>query len=72
MASKALNGKKTVALYFSAHWCPPCRGFTPQLAGWYKQAWQHDMLVGVGGLEGIICDFLGSVYGVFTYIYHKD
>lgn len=35
--TEALNGKKTVALYFSAHWCPPCRGFTPQLAGWYKQ-----------------------------------
>lgn len=33
--TEALSGKTAVALYFSAHWCPPCRGFTPQLAGWY-------------------------------------
>jgi len=26
---------KVYAFYFSAHWCPPCRGFTPQLAEWY-------------------------------------
>jgi len=26
-----------LALYFSAHWCPPCRGFTPQFAEWYKK-----------------------------------
>jgi len=27
---------KYVGIYFSAHWCPPCRGFTPQLAASYK------------------------------------
>jgi len=32
----ALKGK-VVLLYFSAHWCPPCRQFTPELIRVYKQ-----------------------------------
>jgi nucleoredoxin len=36
----ALKGK-TLGIYFSAHWCPPCKGFTPKLAEAYK-AWAKD------------------------------
>jgi nucleoredoxin len=35
VGKEAIEGK-TLGLYFSAHWCPPCRAFTPQLAQWYK------------------------------------
>ncbi|MRC56868.1 redoxin domain-containing protein, partial [Bacillus thuringiensis] len=28
---------KYIGLYFSAHWCPPCRAFTPQLVDFYKK-----------------------------------
>ena len=35
VGASAVQGK-SLALYFSAHWCPPCRGFTPTLAALYK------------------------------------
>ena len=31
----ALSGK-TIGIYFSAHWCPPCRAFTPQLVKFHN------------------------------------
>jgi nucleoredoxin len=33
----SISSSKVVGLYFSAHWCPPCRGFTPVLAEFYKK-----------------------------------
>jgi len=32
-----LSEKKAVLVYFSAHWCPPCRGFTPKLVEFYSK-----------------------------------
>lgn len=32
-----LNETRYVAFYYSAHWCPPCRAFTPDLVSAYKK-----------------------------------
>jgi nucleoredoxin len=34
---------KPIGLYFSAHWCPPCRGFTPKLSEFYKDGLKDKM-----------------------------
>ena len=40
-ADAALAGKDVILIYFSAHWCPPCRTFTPVLKDFYEV--RHDI-----------------------------
>jgi nucleoredoxin len=36
-AEEVLKSAKYIGIYFSAHWCPPCRGFTPVLIKFYNE-----------------------------------
>ncbi|XP_005098394.1 nucleoredoxin [Aplysia californica] len=35
VAVSSLSEKELIGVYFSAHWCPPCRSFTPKLVDTY-------------------------------------
>ena len=51
-ASDALSNK-LVAVYFSAHWCPPCQRFTPMLAAMYKKMKAAEIVAYFGRLKGM-------------------
>jgi len=36
--TEVLASKTHVMVYFSAHWCPPCRGYTPDLSAAYENS----------------------------------
>jgi nucleoredoxin len=45
----ALHNSRLIAIYFSAHWCPPCRKFTPMLCELYQHL--KDEVLPTHGLE---------------------
>lgn len=60
---QAIEKKKLIALYFSAHWCGPCRKFTPQLVEFYNRiAPQHPEF------ELVFVSNDRSLYGMETYM----
>ncbi len=53
---------KLVALYFSGHWCPPCRRFTPLLKSFYEEVYTNglDMSVDLEPDMGLEVVFVSS------------
>lgn len=45
LTNDVLDGKRVVLVYFSAHWCPPCKAFTPLLATAYSKHSANDVEV---------------------------
>merc|ERR1712183_788552 len=37
VSNSTMKQAEVVCIYFSAHWCPPCRGFTPVLSKFYDE-----------------------------------
>ena len=62
---EVLKDKKVLAFYFSAHWCPPCRQFTPVLARSYDQARQAGL---AGGVELIFVSSDRSEQEMMSYL----
>lgn len=47
-----LRSLDIVGIYVSAHWCPPCRTFTPQLSQLYKDILAAGKKFGVMFISG--------------------
>jgi thiol-disulfide isomerase/thioredoxin len=59
----SLESKKYFLLYFSAHWCPPCRQFTPGLVNYY-----NDIIAKHPEVELVFVSFDKSASGMETYM----
>ncbi|CAJ1367146.1 unnamed protein product [Effrenium voratum] len=65
-----LTAADVIAFYFSAHWCPPCRSFTPLLKKFYETLHAH----GERSLKIIFVSSDQSEHDMWKYVYdsHGD
>lgn len=66
---------KLVALYFSAHWCPPCRGFTPVLKKFYADAKAQGfelVFVSFDRTESALDEYLKESHGEWLFVPFGD
>ena len=74
MGGTALKGK-VVGLYFSAHWCPPCRMFTPVLKDFYDEVCDDDfeiVFVSFDHKEEDQMQYIEEAHGDWLYVPFGD
>jgi nucleoredoxin len=76
ITADALKGK-TVGLYFSAHWCPPCRGFTPVLKQFYTDLKAKDpnfeiIFVSSDKTDGEMLSYFKDAHGDYLALPHEN
>ncbi|GIY67808.1 probable nucleoredoxin 1 [Caerostris darwini] len=67
-ADDVLKDKDIIAFYFSAHWCPPCRMFTPVLADFYEETKDKSLpleiiFVSSDRSEDALFDYMSEAHG---------
>ncbi|CAD2213682.1 tryparedoxin-like protein [Angomonas deanei] len=75
-AEEALSQVQYVMLYFSAHWCPPCRMFTPQLKSFYETHHKTKSLevvfVSMDNTENEMNDYFKNAHGDWLSLTYTD
>ncbi|GMS84680.1 hypothetical protein PENTCL1PPCAC_6855, partial [Pristionchus entomophagus] len=74
--ASVLEGK-TVGIYFSAHWCPPCRNFTPLLKDFHAELVDEDaafeiVFVSFDRNETDLKKYLEEAHGNWYYLGLED
>ncbi|KAL1230532.1 Nucleoredoxin-like protein [Trichinella pseudospiralis] len=62
---------KVVALYFSAHWCPPCRAFTPILKDFYEEVGDDEfeiVFVSFDRAAEALTEYMNEMHGSWCYL----
>jgi nucleoredoxin len=65
--AEALSAK-IYGIYFSAHWCPPCRAFSPELVDVYKKINRKSLEEGIKNFEIIFVSSDRTEQAQFEYM----
>merc|ERR1711963_692830 len=74
-ADEVLKDKDFVLLYFSAHWCPPCKAFTPKLKEFYNEVKDKKVeIIFVSGDQSpkAMYDYMKESHGDWFVVEHES